>query len=120
MCNPLESGGNSGVSFGSQGLWNKDAVCPYATFQLTAEQQQQQQQLLQQQQQQQQISIQLQHHGQLDVPNNGSCLKTRLFGPQTNEIHGFVYRPDHAINAETFKLIPVIMMKLLTHNSKEK
>jgi hypothetical protein len=44
------AGGGSGMSFGSQETWNKESICPYATFQLPSEQQHQQ--LLQQQHQQ--------------------------------------------------------------------
>ena len=57
------SGAGSGMSFGNPDTWNKESICPYATFQLPAEQQQllqqqhqmQQQQQLQQQQQHQQV-----------------------------------------------------------------
>ena len=56
-----------------------------------------------------QVTLKLQHHGQLEVVNGcHQGFQGHLING-TIEPHGFVFRGDSVGNGETFKLIPVIL-----------
>jgi hypothetical protein len=118
LCTASGPASNS-ASFGPQDTWNKD-ICPYATFQLPRDQQpsqqQQQQQQLQQASQQnrkqsepevatgqegQQVTITLQHHGQLEE-NFAQATDTYHHHHQANVF----LDPLFGATTETFKIKP--------------
>merc|ERR1719266_397416 len=121
LCTASGPASNS-ASFGPQDTWNKD-ICPYATFQLprdqqpSQQQQQQQQQASQQNRKQsesevatgegQQVTITLQHHGQLEE-NFAQATDTYHHHHQANVF----LDPLFGATTETFKIKPSAIGKL--------
>jgi hypothetical protein len=114
LCTASGPASNS-ASFGPQDTWNKD-ICPYATFQLPRDQQPSQQQQQQQASQQnrkqsepevatgqegQQVTITLQHHGQLEE-NFAQATDTYHHHHQANVF----LDPLFGATTETFKIKP--------------
>ena len=117
LCTASGPASNS-ASFGPQDTWNKD-ICPYATFQLPrdqqpSQQQQQQQQASQQNRKQsepevatgegQQVTITLQHHGQLEE-NFAQATDTYHHHHQANVF----LDPLFGATTETFKIKPSVV-----------
>ena len=104
------------ASFGPQDTWNKD-ICPYATFQLPRDHHQSRENIVQkssaQQQQQpevasaegQQVTITLQHHGQLEE-NFAQANDTYLHHHHHSHQANVFLDPLFGATTETFKIKP--------------